>query len=192
MNTQACISKVLLLTCLLGFPFSAPAQTDATKPGQSASEASDKVRQAELLETERRAFVIASLTSLAEEARTYPDLAVRARVLARVAETLWVSDSSSSRSLFRRGWAAAKQADAKKPSDNRKGKPPPIVTALRRISGSDLRMEVISLAARLDRLLGEEFLAKLKDEKTVEAKQSGSDAASNDGWSVSEQMTKRS
>src|ERR1051326_3189974 len=84
MNTQACISKVLLLTCLLGFPFSAPAQTDATKPGQSASEASDKVRQAELLQAERRAFVIASLTSLAEEARTYPDLAVRARVLARV------------------------------------------------------------------------------------------------------------
>ena len=191
MNTQACISKVLLLTCLLGFPFPAPAQTDATKPGQSASEASDKVRQAELLQAERRAFAMASLTSLAEEARTYPDLAVRARVLARVAETLWVSDSSSSRSLFRRAWDAAELADAQERSGNTKGKPPPIITALRRISGSDLRVEVISLAARRDRLLGEEFLAKLKDEKTVEAKQSGSDAASNDGWSVSEQMTKR-
>lgn len=186
---------VLLMTCLLAFFTTAPAQTSASKQAQSATsqESSNKAREAKLLEAQQRTLAIASLTSLAQEARTYRDLSVRTRVLARVADTLWTTDSTTSRSLFHLAWDAAEQADAQEPGADTRENPPPMIMALRHVSGRDLRMEVIEFAARRDRLLGEEFLTKLKDEKTFESKNSkaGSDMPGSDGWSVSEQVTKR-
>ena len=54
-----------------------------------------------------------------------------------------------------------------------------MVIALRRKIGHDLRSEVLALAARRDRTLGEEFLAKLKDETQREAKDSKSSEAAS-------------
>ena len=155
-----------------------------------AQEQSDKVSEAELREAERRTFAISSVTSLANEARSYDDLALRARVLARVADTLWEVDAANARSLFRRAWDAAEEADAQEPKTGTKDSPPPMVIALRRISGRDVRMEVLTLAAPRDRALGEEFLAKLKDD-TRRAAESDAGKRSADSWLTSEQVSKR-
>ena len=154
-----------------------------------AQEQSDKIREAELLEAERRTFAISSVTSLANEARSYDDLTLRARVLARVADTLWEVDAATARSLFRRAWEAAEEADAQEPKSGTKDSPPPMVLALRRISGRDVRMEVLTLAAPRDRALGEEFLAKLKDDTRRAAESDGKRSA--DSWLTSEQVSKR-
>ena len=59
--------------------------------------------------------------SLADEARSYKDLALRARVLARSADALWDLDPDGARILLRRAWEAAEKADAAEdmgPSNN--------------------------------------------------------------------------
>lgn len=189
------VSALLGLVCSLAFSMRTLTQTPANlrpKPTAERKEA-DKDRESDLLDAERRTFAIALVTSLADEARSYQDLQLRTRVLARAADTLWEVNSATSRSLFQRAWDAAEEADAQEPDSKKKGAPPPMVMALRRISGQDLRVEVIGLAARRDRALAEEFLAKLKDEKARAAKdaRNDADARTTDGWSASEQVTKR-
>ena len=120
--------------------------------------------QSDLVEAERRTFAISSVTSLANEARSYDDLTLRTRVLACVADALWEVDAVTARSLFRKAWDAAEEADAQEPKAKTKDNPPAMVLALGRISGRDLRMEVLGLAGKRDRALSEEFLAKLKDD----------------------------
>ena len=171
--------SLLAVTCLL--LFCAPVL---------AQKQSDKLAEAELLEAERRTFAISTVTSLANEARSYDDLTLRTRVLARVANTLWEVDSATARSLFRRAWDAAEEADAQEPNPKAKDSPPPMVLGLLRISGHDLRMEVLTLAAQCDRALGEEFLAKLKDD-TRRAAESDAGKRSTDSWLMSEQVSKR-
>lgn len=63
-----------------------------------------------------------------------------------------------------------------------------MVTALRRMSGRDLRSEVLNMAARRDRALGEEFLAKLQDElkrAAADTKDQTDSRSVNDNWSAS-------
>jgi hypothetical protein len=181
-----------MLTCLLIFCAPVLAQTTTNRgfqPGTEQKE-SDKIREADLLEAERRTFAISSLTSLANEARSYDDLTLRTRVLARVADTVWEVDGATARLLFRKAWEAAEEVDAQDPSSTKKDGPPPIVLSLNRISGRDMRMEVLTLAARRDRVLGEEFLAKLKDD-TRRAAESGAVKRSADSWLTPEQVSKR-
>ena len=196
--------RPLALTCVLLFCASVVAQTTVNREPQTNTQdkQSKKVSEVDLLEAERRTFVISSVTTLATEARSYDDLTLRARVLARVADVLWEVDGATARSLFRRAWETAEEADAQEPttgptkgpgtapSTAKPGSPPAMVLGLRRISGEDLRMEVVRLAARRDRALGEEFLAKLKDDKALAA-DSDAKRSSPDPWLTSEQVTKR-
>jgi hypothetical protein len=184
--------KLVTLTCLLIFCAPVMAQTPTNRESQASTEQkqSDKIREANLLEAERRTFAISSVTSLANEARSYDDLTLRTRVLARVADTLWEVDEATARSLFRKAWEAAEEADAQETRPRTKGNPPSIVLGLKRISGRDLRLEVLTLAARCDRAFGEEFLAKLKDE-TRRAAESDAGKRSADPWLTSEQVSKR-
>ncbi|MGI8836695.1 MAG: hypothetical protein ACR2H4_08675 [Pyrinomonadaceae bacterium] len=184
------------LLCLLVLPVPTLAQTAAEKKFQA--KASDKeiskVSEADSLEPQRRTFAISLVMSLADEARSYHDPALRPRVLARAADTLWAADSDEARTLFRRAWEAAEKGDAEEVTVKTKDSPPPMVVALRRMSGHDLRSEVLGIAARRDRTLGEEFLAKMKDENEREAKDSKSDArtrSTGDSWSSSEAASKR-
>jgi len=154
----------------------------------TAQKQSDKIREADLIEVERRTFVVSSLTSLANEARSYDDLTLRTRVLARVADALWEVDAVTARSLFRKAWDAAEQADAQEPNPNAKDSPPPMVLVLRRVSGRDLRMEVLSLAGKCDRALSDEFLAKLKDETRRDAE---TEKRNRDPWLTPEEVSKR-
>jgi hypothetical protein len=187
--------KLLLLVCVLAC--SAPVVAQTTNGGESqpnvTTKEPSKIREADALEAERRIFAISAVTSLANEARSYDDVALRARVLMRAADTLWTGDDVTARSLFHRAWDAAEQADGQEPVSQAKGGPPMMVRTLQRISGHDLRMEVLRLATRRDRVLGEEFLTKLKDENSREAKDAanGPGARTTDPWLVSEQMTKR-
>ena len=165
--------KVVSQLCLLMLPFSLVAQDKEGKTGEGVS-----------LESQRRAFAISLVTSLADETRNYNDRALRPRVLARAADTLWNADSDTARSLFRRAWEAAEKADAEgltfKSPDGIPAKASELVTALRRESGHDLRAEVLALATRRDQKLGEEFLKKLtldkKDERAGSSYQNSSDS----------------
>jgi hypothetical protein len=115
---------------------------------------------------QRRSIAMSLLQSLAIEARSYHDEPLRARVHARVADVIWDQDKENACSLFRRAWAvaedvekdAAKNAANSVPGRTRMGQPTP--------SRTNLRREILQLAARRDAVLGEEFLAKLtaKDE----------------------------
>jgi hypothetical protein len=172
---------LISLVCLSVPPVSTPAQTPAEKKLQakSSEKETSKVSEADSLDAERRAFAVSLVTSLAEEARSYHDLALRPRVLARAADTLWDTDSDTARTLFRRAWEAAEKGDAEEVTVKTKDNPPPLVIALRRKMGHDLRSEVLGIAARRNRTLGEEFLAKLKDETEREAKDSKSSEAAS-------------
>jgi hypothetical protein len=172
---------LISLVCLSVPPVSTPAQTPAEKKLQakSSEKETSKVSEADSLDAERRAFAVSLVTSLADEARSYHDLALRPRVLARAADTLWDADSDTARTLFRRAWEAAEKGDAEEVTVKTKDNPPPMVIALRRKMGHDLRSEVLGIAARRDRTLGEEFLAKLKDETEREAKDSKSSEAAS-------------
>lgn len=174
-DSPAFFLKVVSQLCLLMLPFSILAQEkEASKTGEDLS-----------LESQRRAFAISLVTSLADETRNYHDAALRPRVLARAADTLWDADNDTARTLFRRAWEAAEKGDAEgltyKSPDGVPAMATELVTALRRESGYDLRAEVLALATRRDQKLGEEFLKKLtqdrKDERVDSGYQNSSDSS---------------
>ena len=114
---------------------------------------------------QQRTVAISLVTTLADEARSFKDLTRRARVQARAGDVIWDSDPERARELFRRAWEAAEIVDAeaaKKRADEmrrmeRDGGP--VVVR----GGPDLRSEVLRLAAKRDRKLGEEFLKALDE-----------------------------
>lgn len=114
---------------------------------------------------ERRARARALLISLSTDARTFRDQTLRARSLARIADALWQVDPEQSRLLFRKAWEAAEAGDQE--SDQKLQEE--IRQQKSRTGGGyainlppNLRREVLRLAARRDRMLGEEFLEKFK------------------------------
>src|ERR1041384_95104 len=174
--------KVVSQLCLLMLPFSILAQEkEASKTGEDLS-----------LESQRRAFAISLVTSLADETRNYHDAALRPRVLARAADTLWNADSDTARTLFRRAWEAAEKGDAEgltyKTPDGVPAMATELVTALRRESGYDLRAEVLALATRRDQKLGEEFLKKLTQDREDEKADSGHQNSSGSSEALSKRL----
>lgn len=119
------------------------------------------------LALQRRTVAISLLTSLADEAGSYHDQTLRARVQARAADALWVSNFVKARALFRRAWDSADTADKeawRRFAEERQRQstardasqyiqPPP-----------ELRSEVLRLLAKHDRALAEEFLTQLTEE----------------------------
>ena len=117
---------------------------------------------------ERRAKARALLVALSSDARTFHDQTLRARSLARIADALWKVDTEQARLLFRKAWDAAEVADQE--SDRKFQEE--ISAQKARTGGSfatslppNIRREVLRLAAKHDRALGEELLEKLKTEK---------------------------
>ena len=93
---------------------------------------------------------------------------MRARSLARIADALWQVDAEQGRLLFRKAWEAAEVADQE--SDRKLQEE--ISQQKTRTGGGyainlppNVRREVLKLAARRDRVLGEEFLEKFKTQK---------------------------
>jgi len=146
-------------------------------------------------EAQRRSFATSTVISLATDARSYKDLELRSRVLARAADALWDADNTTSRALFLRAWDAAEAADAEGPKIDTKrlpkGVPAAFIIGLKKLNGNDLRVDVLSLASRRDRALGEQFLAKLKFENTPEAGDAKNTLSSRDVFSAPEASQKR-
>ena len=96
---------------------------------------------------------------------------VARRVQARSADALWDTDTENARALFKRAWESAAAADeeyARLSDEERRSRSAARGTTSRR-QQSSLRREVLRLAARHDRELGEEFLVKLEEARKQEA-----------------------
>ncbi|MEN3328548.1 MAG: hypothetical protein V7638_3355 [Acidobacteriota bacterium] len=127
------------------------------------------VAHAQTPEKERRAKARALLVALSSDARTFHDETLRARSLARIADALWQIDVEQGRLLFRKAWDAAEAAD----SESDKKLQEEIRQQQARTGGKgyvvkdppNIRREVLRLAAKHDRALGEEFLEKLRVQK---------------------------
>lgn len=158
------------------FALAQPNKSKNSKP--ATTEADDEAAQ-------RRAVAISLVTTLADEARSFKDQTRRARVQARAADVLWDTDPDRSRELFRRAWDAAAIVDeetGKTREEERKkmeeGGGPVILRG-----GPDIRTEVLRLAAKRDKNLGEEFLKildeaseKQRDEATAAMRRNGLDS----------------
>jgi hypothetical protein len=181
------IATSLLCLSLL----SSPLWAQSNQPRRVQAEAGERalVSITDLAAAQRRDFAISVVISLAKEATSFKDLALRPRVLARAADILWDADAVNARGLFLRAWEAAEKGDAEEVTIKTKDNPPPMVIALRRLGGHDLRSEVLGLMARRDRSLADEFLEKLESE--TERQGGNSNAQSLDGWSASEADAKR-
>ena len=156
----------------------AAAQTTAAKPkavpdNSVGRDKAPATAEAERAREARREQARSLLFSLSGEARSFRDQTLRARSLARIADALWPVAAEQGRVLFREAWEAAGKAD-------REGE-----------QNTNLRRDVLTLAARRDRPLAEEFLQKLKAEQQ-EAEASGGRAPSHHSmWSLPEASEKR-
>ena len=123
----------------------------------------------------RRQQARSLLIALSTDARTFADQTLRARSLARIADALWSVDAEQGRLLFRKAWEAAEVADqesAKKlEADIQQQKAKSAGGGYVINTPPDIRREVLRLAAKHDRPLGEEFLEKLKTEKAEAARE---------------------
>jgi hypothetical protein len=184
---------IILLSCLFVLSLSALAQSESRSriPMKAGEGEKSNFREANSAEAQRRAFAVSLVISLANDARSYNDLSLRPRVLARAADVLWDVDNVTARALFARAWEAAEVGDVEDVTVNTKDKPPAMVIALRKMSGRDLRADVLSLASRRDKALGEQFLAKLKSENERDAGDANSPRSTRDVFAGPEAARKR-
>jgi hypothetical protein len=177
---------LLLLLCLVPAGTVAAQPSDANKPAAKpiapATNKSVKDPEAERLAKARRDNAQALLISLAADAGRFNDQTLRARTQARIADVLWSADPERARALFRKAWESAEIVDQEAQRKlleeiaEQKAKNGGNVA----VSGArDIRSEVLRLAARHERSLGEEFLGKLKIEKQQEATDAAAKVPSN-------------
>jgi hypothetical protein len=163
-------AAVCLLSLLQPAP-AAHAQTAAAAGGAAAQPKkpaanATKTRAAgaaDPLAAERRANAIALINTLADESRGFRDQTLKARVQMQAADTLWETDRERARALFRRAWDAAEIADAE---NTRRGEEQNRASGrlgTRGLNLPNLRGEVLRVAAKRERALGEEFLGKMEE-----------------------------
>jgi hypothetical protein len=173
-----------LVLCLV------PAGTVAAQPNDAAktttkpagTNKSVKDPEAERLAKERRDNAQALLISLAADAGRFTDQTLRARTQARIADVLWSADPDRARAMFRKAWESAEIVD----QEAQRKLQEEIAQQKAKNGGNvavtgprDIRSEVLRLAARHDRALGEELLSKLKIEKQQEATDAADKAPSS-------------
>ena len=149
MNRYPLFVIVALLIFLASSAFAqSPQATPQTQLDNGArNDKSVAKAEADRIRKERQSQARSLLISLASEARSFRDQALRARSLARIADALWDMDAEQGRTLFRGAWEAAETAD-------RESKEP-----------LNLRRQVLTVVARRDRALAEEFLQKMKEDQ---------------------------
>ena len=171
--SRLCLLSLLLLVTIAATAAAQPA--DARKPAASeiVKARNENDAEAERVLRERRANAQSLLISLAADAATYTDQRLRARTLARIGDALWENDPERARAMFRKAWDAAEVVDEEsrritleeiKEQQARRGS-----SAV--ANRGSIRNEVLRLAARRDRKLGEELLTKLTTDRKEEAKE---------------------
>jgi hypothetical protein len=187
--SRLCLLSLLLLVTVAVTAVGQPDEPRKPSSSEIAKAKTENDAEAERLLRERRANAQSLLISLAADAATYTDQRLRARTLARIGDALWENDPERGRAMFRKAWDAAELVDEEsrtvtlneiKEQQARRG------SAAVANRGS-IRNEVLRLAARRDRKLGEELLAKLKIDKEREA-----DALDKTGmWDTPDAVTQR-
>lgn len=178
-----------LSLCLITLSSQVAAQQQQPKP-QGRTNA--RAASTDPNEEARRQVAVSLLTQLAEEARSYQDMTLRARVQARAADSLWTSDQERARQLFRRAWDAAdavdreslRQFEEERQRQIRQGGRAAIFSSPKNIRG-----EVLRMAAKRDRALAEEFLGKLADATEREAEDASSASSNNQAQQQQQQQT---
>jgi hypothetical protein len=171
------VSLLALALCSVVSPLPAGAQqAQPAQPAKSAKATAKAPAKKTAAEPDPMAEIrlttaISLVTTLADDARTFREPGLRARVQARSADALWDTDRERAAALFRRAWDEAEAADAE--SDRRVAEDR---RRQQRERGSfsvalppSLRTEVLRLAAKRDRALGEEFLGKLEEARKRES-----------------------
>ncbi len=152
------------MLCLCSLSHAAFAQQPAQQPAKQPKKTQPKKADAvDPMAEVRRASAVSLVASLAEEAHTFRDAALGARIQARAADALWDSEPERARTLFRRAWDAAESADREAVERVDDGD-----RRARGAGSSSVRREVVGLAAKRDRALGEEFLSKLDEARKAE------------------------
>ena len=168
---RACLIFLLVFPVVASTAFGQPNDTRKPASAEVAKAKTEKDLEAERILRERRANAQSLLISLASDADRYNDSKLRARTLARIAFALWDADAERGRALFRKAWDAAESVDQEaqrklqediKEQQAKKG-------SYAVTNPPSIRAEVLRLAARRDRKLGEELLAKLNTAKQQEA-----------------------
>ena len=164
------VCLLALALCSAVSPVGVGAQEPQARPKPAKAAAKKPAAEVDPMAEVRRTTAISLVSTLADEARTFRDPALRARVQARAADALWDTEREKSLALFRRAWDEAEAADAE--ADRRVAEER---TRQRRERGSfsiqlppSLRAEVLRLASKRDRALGEEFLTKLEEARKRE------------------------
>jgi hypothetical protein len=172
----------------LVFTIAAGAQTPAPLPARTKGQASPPKQQpqtrkdkkspeADVAGVARRMAAVSLLTNLADEARNFRDVSLRARVQARVADALWKADEVRARQLFRRAWDDL-EAQEKASAGNSAAGGGDGTKAQPFVSAANLRGEILRLAALRDRSLAEELIESL-NEKASGAAESRPDAVAS-------------
>jgi hypothetical protein len=173
-HAQRFVSSVLAALILGPLAPALRVNAQSPAPENKAPQAASKKRttkgeEPNPLALQRRTIAISLLTSLADEARSYQNQTLRARVQARAADALWESDVEKARALFRRAWEAADTADKEAWRRFQEQRESAARGANQYIqSPPELRSEVLRLSAKRDRALSEEFLAHLTDDTNRE------------------------
>lgn len=165
--TAVCFFALPILVCSqVETPDKKSPKTATADPTKSANTEAE-----EATARERRAVAISLLTSLADDARNFRDQTLRARTQARIADALWEADPERGRTLFRKAWDAAEIADkeAQQRMQDDMKQQQARTGGFVLTSPPNLRGEVLRLAAKRDRALGEEFLTKFREQKQQEA-----------------------
>lgn len=162
-----------LFVFLIASTFTAIAQpggskrTDPVKPAAAPAKVA-KDLDAERVARQRRSQARSLLIALSVDARTFRDQPLRARSLARIADTLWSVDSEQARTMFRKAWEAAELAD----NESERKLQEDAAQQRAKTGGAygfslppNLRREVLRLAARHDTALSEEFLEQLRTQR---------------------------
>ena len=172
----------LLILC----PIAAAQSNETSKVAPAKTGANDakaaKDAEAERILKERRANAQSLLINLAADAGRFSDQMLRARTQARIADVLWDADPEKARTLFRKAWESAEVVD----QEGQRKLQEEIAQQKAKNGGSsavsgppNIRGEVLRLAARRDRTLGEEFLAKMKSQTQQNATEAADRAKSN-------------
>src|ERR1051325_1359897 len=155
-----------------------------TSAKRAAAEESDPLAEV------RRITAVSLINTLADDARMFRDPLLRARVQARAADALWDTERERALLLFRRAWDEAESADAetdRKVEEDKQRQVREHGFASIQLPPS-IRTEVLRLAAKRDRALGEEFLSKMEEARKREAENA---ATSNDRPTAPSQSNQR-
>jgi hypothetical protein len=176
---------LLVIACLLGlssFLSAQPTESTKTAPAKTVAPNSkaEKDPEAERILRDRRANAQSMLMNLAADAGRFNDQTLRARTQARIADVLWAADPERARALFRKAWESAEIVDQESQRKLQEDIKQQAKGGSVAVTGPpNIRGEVLRLAARRDRALGEEFLTKLKVEKERQATEIADKSRSN-------------